>query len=108
MSETTTTATEGHDLAHVIEAWLQLLHLVQADPPPCTADPDAWTGDEPDLDAAAYGCWRCPAFIACGRYADLAREPHGVWAATVRGRPGRPRALPPDQLNPRERARRSA
>lgn len=67
-------------------AWLDLLQATTADPPPCAMDPDAWTSDEPDLDAAAYGCLRCHAFTHCGRYADLADERYGIWAAVDRNR----------------------
>ena len=56
-------------------------------PPPCVTTPgDLWLADDAgDRRRAAELCAGCPAFAACGNYADLANERFGTWAGVDRG-----------------------
>ncbi|MGB3761833.1 MAG: WhiB family transcriptional regulator [Ornithinimicrobium sp.] len=52
---------------------------------PCRVDPEPFTSDDQDDRAeAAYACAGCPALIACGTYAETAREAHHVWGGIDR------------------------
>lgn len=59
--------------------------------PPCTSDPEAWTGDDPStyLRAAAVCLSGCPLLEPC-RTAGIAFD-HGVWGGSVRSKPSRRR-----------------
>lgn len=54
--------------------------------PPCTTDPEMWTGDDPNahLQAAAICLSGCPLLEPC-RTAGLAFD-HGIWGGLNRGK----------------------
>ncbi|WP_353647959.1 WhiB family transcriptional regulator [Nakamurella sp. A5-74] len=81
--------------ADALPAW-RALHDAIADadrPTPCRSEPDTWSDPATTelADYAATLCGRCPAVEQCRIFADLNREPAGVWAGALRApRRGRP------------------
>lgn len=60
---------------------------------PCQgANSEAWTADDKDNIAYAQAhCAHCPLAVAaaCGRYAEAAKEPTGVWSGINRSKLGK-------------------
>lgn len=59
--------------------------------PVCESQPDQWSGDASiaSREAAATACRYCPAVAECLSFAQVNREPQGVWGGrdlTPRGR----------------------
>ena len=72
------------------DALLQLLgQLNRLDTdPPCSADPELWTGDSLTADqreAAIHQCLACPVLDACRRYADTVDPLVGIWGGQAYG-----------------------
>lgn len=54
---------------------------------PCrvSSTPGVWFATSPAAaELALLACLGCPAMVACGVYADAAREPDGVWGGRLR------------------------
>lgn len=66
-------------------AWTDLQAALIDAVVPCTADPESWTGEDPDdRETAARACLGCPARWPCELFATANRETHGVWAGVDR------------------------
>lgn len=75
--------------------WDRLSRLLIDYQPPCTHKPEQWWSFDPDdIEAAVVGCYRCRVLAECGRYADAAGEPFGVWAGVNREPRHRPKETP--------------
>lgn len=71
----------GQAVDDAVPLLLELHRALDGAPPPCSADPVAWTSSEPeDVKVAVAGCRPCPAMTQCRAYATAVRPRIGVWA----------------------------
>lgn len=70
-----------HSLAQALEDMAD-----RGQSPVCQQQPHQWSeeADEPARGEAAEACAYCPALDACGAFADINREPSGVWGGVDR------------------------
>lgn len=90
-----------HPSAEAVAAYAKLAYRLKVaqergEEVPCLGPGvEAWTsGRSADQQIAADRCLDCVALALCGRYADLAEEPLGVWGGEVRSPSARPAPAP--------------
>jgi WhiB family redox-sensing transcriptional regulator len=81
------TAAEYGIRTQAAEAWSVLVDALEVHVVPCrvSSTPGLWFATSPEAaELALAGCLDCPVMVACGAYADAAREPDGVWGGRLR------------------------